>query len=116
MVRATAAEVKKLFLDSWPPGATDANVGGILAGLDYLLDGYVKKHYKVTLSTTDTDVVHIANLLGKREILNDLWALAGGPLSERPEPVLFTEEIKMLIEAVISDTNKDGVGWFQLQE
>ena len=115
MVRATAAEIKKLFLGSWPPGASDTNVGEILAGVDYKLDGYVKKHYEVSLSTTDTDVVHIANLLGTRVILRAIWGLAGGELSERPEPALFTEEIKMLIEAVISDTSKDGTGWIPMQ-
>ena len=116
MVRATAAEVEYLFMGNWPPGVDDTSAGNILAGVDYLLDGYVKRNYKTTLSTTDTDVVHIANLLAKQVILQGLWSVAGGVLSDKPEPALFTAEIKMLIEAVLTDVDKDGFGHFALQE
>lgn len=115
MVRATTTEVKKMFMGNWPPGVDDTSAGNVLAGADYLLDGYVKKHYKTSLSTTDTDVVHIANMLAKQVILHGLWAVAGGVLSERAQPVLFTEEIKMLIESVITDTTKDGFGYIAMQ-
>ena len=84
MVRASIAEIKKLFLDSWPPGVVDATVTAILPGIDYLLDGFVRKYYDTELSETDTTVVHIANLIGKQVLLDGLWSHAGGILSERP--------------------------------
>ena len=116
MVRATAAEIKKLFHGSWPSGATDSSVGDLLAGIDYKLDGFVKKYYEAALSTTDTTVIHIANMLGKQEVLRGLWANAGGAANPDlgAEPALFTQEIVDLIEAVISDTTRDGVSWFAL--
>ena len=116
MVRATAAEIKKLFHGSWPSGADDTSVGNLLAGIDYKLDGFVKKYYEAALSTTDTTVIHIANMLGKQEVLRGLWANAGGAANPElgAEPALFTQEIIDLIEAVISDTTRDGVSWFAL--
>lgn len=118
MVRATAAEIKKLFHGVWPAGATDSSVGDILAGIDYILDGYVKKHYETALSTTDTSVVHISNLMGRQVVLRGVWAMAGGSANADigAEPEIFTSEIVMLIEAVISDTTRDGVSTLNLSK
>ena len=115
MVRATAAEIKKLFLGVWPPRVTDSNVGDILAGIDYKLDGFVKKYYKVDLSTTGTDVTHISNMIGKQEILHIMWAHAGGYLSRVAEPKIFTDEIVAMIEAVVTDTSEDGATMIELE-
>ena len=117
MVRATAAEIKKLFLDNWPAGADDTRVGDILAGIDRKLDAYVKKHYDTSLSATDEEVIHISNMMGKQEVLSALWAGVGGSSSANTgvEPLIFTDEIIMLIEAVISDTTKDGSSTFPIQ-
>ncbi len=118
MVRATAAEIKKLFLGKWPAGATDSNVGDILAGIDYTLDGHVKRHYDTSLSETDTDVVHIANKIGKQEILHALWSSAGGSANANtgPEPLIFTDEIVSMIEASITDTVRDGSSTIPIQD
>ena len=116
MVRGTAAEVKKLFLDTWPPGVTDTIVTAVLPGVDSMLDGWVRKYYDTELSTTDTTVVHIANLMGKQVVLDGIWSNAGGVLSERlPQPVIFTQEIIMLIDAAISDTTRDGAKTVPMQ-
>ena len=108
--RATAAEIKKLFLGVWPLPATDTNVADILSGIDYMLDGYVKRYYNVTLSATDTDVVHIANMMGKQVVLDAVWSVAGGTASTStgPRPEVFTQEIKDLIEAVVVSQTYDG--------
>ena len=115
MVRATAAEIKKLSHGKWPAPATDSSVGDMCAGIDYKLDAYVKKHYSTSLSTTDTSVVHIANMMGRQEVLRGSWAL-GIFGTNVPEPELFTKDIIMLIEAAISDTSKDGASYIELQD
>lgn len=110
MTRATAAEIKKLFGDNWPGSWSDTSVGGILDGIDYRLDGFVKRHYKTTLSTTDTSVVHIANLIGKEIVID-----AVNVNSEAVRTPIFTHEIVTLIEAVISDTTEDGAVILELE-
>ncbi len=101
MVRATAAEIVKLT-GGYPAGWDVTSVGDLCPDVDYSLDGYVKTHYNVTLSTTDTDAISIANALGVRKLIHGMWVQAGGPMSRQPEPVIFTDEIKMRIEAVLS--------------
>ena len=109
--RATAAEIKILFGGDWPAGADDTNVAALEPGIDYKLDGYVKLVYKVTLSTTDTDVIHIANMMGKQVVLDMIWSQAGGSASQTTglQPVIFTEEIKSLIKAVVGSQTYDGL-------
>lgn len=113
MVRSTEPEVLKLFLGVYPASVNATNVGNILAGVDYSLDGWVKRNYKTSLSTTDTAVIHIANLMAKQVVLKGMWARGK---QERPEPILFTEEIIAMIEAAISDTESDGFKSVAMQE
>lgn len=115
MVRATATEVVKLFGGSYPPGLDATKVGNLCADGDYVLDGYVKVTYKTDLSTTDTDVVSIANHIVFRLCMRALWAQGGGALTGMQEPVILTEELKIRIAAVLGSTTTDGYGYMKMQ-
>jgi len=107
MVRATAAEVLKLFGGSYPPGTSAANIGDLLADADYIIDGYVKKHYRDALSIADTSIIHMANQIVARLGMRILWYQAGGVLSGTAEPEMLTIEMKDLIDSLLADTSAD---------
>ena len=107
MVRATAAEVLKLFGGTYPPGTSAANITDLLTDADYIIDGYVRKHYKSSLSTTDMAVIHMANQIVARLGMRILWYQAGGVLSGTPEPEMLTSEMKDIIESMVADTTTD---------
>ena len=104
MVRATAAEVEDL-LGSYPVGWDATKVGELCTSADYYLDGYVKTYYNTTLSATATDVVNIANHIVVQMIHRANAVHKGADIL----PEIFTEEIKMLIAAVVGTTTNDGV-------
>jgi len=102
--RATEAEVLKLHGGVHPPGVDATNVGNLLDAADYHMDGYAKKYYSTTLSTTDTSIVYAANMtvaqLGSRIV----WYQAGGPLSGVPQPPVLSDEVIFLIDASLIDS------------
>jgi len=106
MVRATEPEVLIIF-GAYPAGLTTAIITAMLPGGNADLNGYVKKYYKTNLSTTDADAIHIENKVVANKGLWSLWAQAGGPTSRLPEPAIFSQDVKDLIEAIISDTTTD---------
>lgn len=104
MVRATAAEVEDL-LGTYPSGWDATRVGELCTSADYYLDGYVKTFYNTTLSTTDSDVVNIANHIVIQMLHRANAVHRGADIL----PAIFTEEIKMLIAAVLGATTNDGI-------
>ena len=84
MVRATAAEMLKLFGGVHPAGHDATSFGNFAAQADSELDMMALPG---TLSTTGTNEVALANREAYRLVLHSLWAAAGGVLSGTPEPV-----------------------------
>ena len=84
MVRATAAEILKLFGGTYPPGHDATSFGDFAAQVDSELDMMALPG---TLSTSGTNEVALANREAYRLVLHSLWAAAGGPLSGAPEPL-----------------------------
>lgn len=107
MVRATAAEVLKLFGGVYPPGTDVTNIGNLCADMDYHVDGYIKKMYNTSLSTTDTSVIYVCNMGVAQLGMLILWYQAGGPLSGQPRPPILTDEMKEILDASISATDED---------
>lgn len=107
MVRATAAEVLKLFGGVYPPGTDATNIGNLCAKADYHIDGYAKKHYKTDLSTTDTSIIYAANLTVAQLGMQLMWYQAGGKLSGQSRPPILTDEVKEIIDASMSATDED---------
>jgi len=107
VVRATAAEVLKLFGGVYPPGTDATNIANLCADADYHLDGYAKSKYKTDLSTTDTSIIYAANLTVAQLGMRLMWYQAGGQLSGQPTPPILTEEVKELIDASMSATDED---------
>ena len=104
MTRATAAEVLILFGGVYPPGTSAANIGALLDNADYHMDGYAKKFYDETLSTTDTSIIYAANMTVAQLGARIMWYQAGAGLSLTPQPPVLTDEVIFLIEASLIDT------------
>jgi len=85
MVRATAAEMLKLFGGTHPPGHDATSFGDFAAQVDAELDMMALP--ATNLSTTGTKEVALANREGYRLVLHSLWAAAGGSLSGQQEPL-----------------------------
>ena len=107
MVRATAAEVLKLFGGVYPPGTDATNIGNLCADADYHMDGYAKKNYKTDLSTTDTSLIYAACMTVAQLGMRIMWYQAGGRLSGQPADPILTDEVKELIDASMSATDED---------
>ena len=86
MVRATAAEVVKLFGNTYPPGWTSTTVGYICDIVDDELDEY-------ELSTSDQGAITLANLVVYRRVIHSQWASAGGILTGMNEPKIWTQDL-----------------------
>ena len=86
MVRATAAEVVKLFGNTYPAGWDATTVGYLCAIVDDELDEY-------GLSASDQGAVTLANYLVYRRIIHATWAAAGGILSGQNEPKVWTDDL-----------------------
>ena len=84
MVRATAAEMLKLFGGIHPPGHDATSFGNFAAQTDSELDMMALPG---TLSAAGTNEVALANREAYRLVLHSLWAAAGGVLSGAPEPL-----------------------------
>lgn len=103
MVRSTAAEVEDL-LGSYPAGWDATSVGELCTSAYARLNGYVKLYYNTSLSETDTDVVDIENLIVV-QMLHYANAVHQG---KDVLPAIFTQEVKDLIDAVVTNTALDG--------
>ena len=84
MVRASAAEMLKLFGGTHPPGHDATSFLNFAAQTDAELDMMALPG---TLSATGTNEVALANREAYRFVLHSLWAAAGGTLSGAPEPL-----------------------------
>ena len=83
MVRATYAEVKKLFGGNYPGSWDDTSVGNLCAIVDDELDVY-------ELSTSDDSAVDLANMLVYRRIIHAQWAHSD---MSKPEPVVWDKSM-----------------------
>ena len=86
MVRATYAEVKKLFGGNYPGSWDDTSVGNLCAMVDDELDAF-------EISTSDASAIELANLYVYRRIIHAQWA--HGDMT-RPEPVIWTKAMQEL--------------------
>lgn len=105
MVRATAAEILKLFGGSYPAGHDATSFGNFAAQADAILDTYA---LPATLSATGTNEVALANRVAANLVLHSLWAVAGGVLTGKPEPVILTRDMKEDITQLLYDSTVDG--------
>ena len=105
MVRATAAEILKLFGGVHPPPHDATSFGNLAAQIDTLMD---TEALPGVLSATGTNEVALANRIGFNLVNWSVWGLAGGDLSGKPEPVVMTEGIKKEIKQLLMDPTEDG--------
>jgi len=110
MVRATAAEVLKLFGGVYPPGHDATSFGNYAAHTDAELDMMALPG---ALSTTGTNEVALANRECYLIILHSLWASAGGTLSGMPEPISiynprYYKEVKSMVLKLLAGTTYGG--------
>ena len=105
MVRATVAEVKKLYGGTCPPNWADAAVTALCTSIDYHLDG---KTAPDTLSTTDVNVIQLANELVYRWMNNADWATSGGASDGRNEPVIWTRDLLDRLQRLSSTSTFKG--------
>lgn len=104
MVRATAAEMLKLFGGVHPPPHDPTSFGNLAAQADAIMD---TEALPGVLSTSGTNEVALANRLAYNLVMNSLWGLAGGDLSGKPEPVVLTNQIKADIRQLLMDAVED---------
>jgi len=104
MVRATAAEMLKLFGGTYPPGHDATSFDNFAAQADSILD---TEALPATLSTTGTNEVALANRIAVQLVIWSLWMSAGGPLSGQPEPPLFTKDMKVSLEQLLAGTTAE---------
>ena len=105
MVRATAAEILKLFGGVYPPPHDATSFGNLAAQVDTLMDTAALPG---VLSATGTNEVALANRVGANLVMWTLWGLAGGDLSGKPEPVVMTQGIMNEIRLLLQDPDEDG--------
>lgn len=104
MARATAAGALNLFGGVYPPPHDATSFGNLVAQADALLD---TEALPGVLSTTGTNEVALGDRVLYNLVLNSVWALAGGDLSGKPEPVVMTNQIKLEIRQLLMDTTSD---------
>jgi len=105
MVRATAAEMVKLFGGVFPPGHDAATFGTFAAQADSILDTLA---LPATLSTTGTNEISLANRVAVHLVHKSMWFSAGGVLSGTPEPEWIPSEIIEQLRLLAADTDYDG--------
>lgn len=110
MVRATAAEVVKLFGGSYPAGWDATSVGNICTQVDEEIDA---KAQPSSLSTSDTQVVFFANMLTYRRVIHGIWASSD---QSTPEPVVWTQELYEWFDRLLTDTTHDAITTVKMQD
>ena len=105
--RATAAEVLKLLGGSYPGGFNATNVGNLLQEADYVIDDYARSHYNTTLSTTDAEVIAIANN-AVVDLIEDAQWLHASPNTRGPRPDVPSKKVMARIDAHLGNTTYDG--------
>jgi hypothetical protein len=113
MVRATAAEMVKLFglaAATYPPGHDATTFGNFAAQVDAELDVMA---LPATLSTTATNVIALANREACRFVMHSYWMNAGGVLSGQPEPmslynVAYYNHVKSQVMKMVAGTTYGG--------
>lgn len=106
MVRATSTEVTKLFGGTLPPGWVGGTlVSDVCTQMDYHLDSKTAPN---TLSTSSNAVKQLANELVYRWIIHSIWGSGGGPLSDSPEPPIWTTDMLDRLERLSTDTTFKG--------
>lgn len=99
MVRATYARVLVRLGGTYPAGFDATSVGNLCTSADYLLDGYTNPD---TLSTTDNEVLELAVDVVISMMAEASWLQAGGYMSGKPKPEVFTTELKERIKKWMS--------------
>ena len=88
-----------MFNDGTYPGSWDATtVGNLCTQTDAELDGMSSPD---TLSTTDTSVVYLANLITYRKVIHANWASGD---TSKPEPVVWNPEVTRLFDNLMNET------------
>jgi hypothetical protein len=99
MVRATAAEVTKLFGGGYPAGWNATNTANLCAIVEEELDEY-------EIAATGSGPVTLANMLVKNYIVEAVWAM--GHMTQ-PRPVVWTQNLIDLRNRLSSEGDYIGV-------
>ena len=105
MARATAAEMVKLFGGTYPPGHDATTFVLFAAQADSIIDTMA---LPVTLSTTGTNEIALANREAVWLVQRSMWLAAGGVLSGTPEPPWMPEELRDMLDHLAASTTYDG--------
>jgi hypothetical protein len=105
MVRATAAEMLKLFGGKYPPPHDATSFADFAAQADAIID---TEALPGVLSATGANEKLLANRLAVNLVLFSMWASGGGDLSGNPKPEILTHEMKTHIQQLLMDTTQDG--------
>lgn len=105
MVRASAAEMLKLFGGTYPPGHDATSFGNLAVYADALIDGY---SLPAVCPTVGAPIVGVANRIAVHLVQKAMWLSAGGILSGQEPPVIMTKDLKDIIDKVNMDTTADG--------
>ena len=105
MARATAAGALKLSAGVYPPPHSSTSYDNLVAQADALVD---TEALPGVLSTTGTLEIALGDRVLYNLALHGIWALAGGDLSGKPEPVVMTNQIKAEIKQLLMDPTEDG--------
>lgn len=111
MVRATVAEVKKLWGGTLPANwTTEANVTNLCTQVDCVIDG---KTYPDTISTTSNPAKQLANEIVYRKMIHSNWAHAG---SEGTEPVIWTTDLIDRLEQLSKSATEGTAVYVKMQK
>lgn len=102
MVRATYARVLVRTGGSRPAGWSEAAITALCTNATYLLDGFT---HPDTLSTTDNECVEIEVDLVLNLMAESSWLHAGGYLTGKPKPEVFTQSLKERIAGWLTRNN-----------
>ncbi len=105
MVRATAAEMLKLFGGTYPPGHDATSFGDVAVHADALIDAY---SLPAVAPTTGIEILGLANRIAVHIINHAQWLSAGGVLSGFPDPPTLEPDILELLDKINMDTTADG--------
>jgi len=108
VVRATAAEVLKLWGGTFPPPWDNTSVGNLCTQVDAEIDG------RATPSTfgTGTNETFFANTVVYRKMMHANWA-AGG--AQPPEPVVWTRDVEQWFQSLLTNTTNKAFTTAKLQ-
>lgn len=112
MVRATVAEVKKLFGGTLPANwTTEANVTNLCTQVDAAIDGKVSPN---SISGSSSAAKQFANELVARYMMWGNWMHAGAPAGE--EPMIWNQDMLDRLEQLSTTSTEGTAVYIKMQE